>query len=86
MITLTTVGAWLASPIVGFFAKMLIDWLSSRRAQDTADANAKNLGRVTAERDQEVAGREALEREIEALQNAPQTVDDAIARLEDGSA
>lgn len=46
MITLATVGAWLASPIVGFFAKMLIDWLSSRRAQDMAEANAKQVGRL----------------------------------------
>lgn len=49
MITLGTIGAWLASPIVGFFAKMLIDWLSSRRAQDTAEANAKKVGRLEVE-------------------------------------
>ncbi len=48
MISLTTIGAWLASPIVGFFAKMIIDWLSSRRAQDKAEANAKNIGRLEA--------------------------------------
>jgi len=46
MITLATVGAWLASPVVGFFAKMLIDWLSSRRAQDMAEMNAKQVGRL----------------------------------------
>lgn len=46
MITVATIGAWLASPIVGFFAKMLIDWLSSRRAQDTAERNAKQVGRL----------------------------------------
>jgi hypothetical protein len=48
VITLTTIGAWLASPVVGFFAKMLIDWLSSRRAQDMADANAKEVGQLQA--------------------------------------
>jgi len=46
MISFTTIGAWLASPFVGFFVKVLIDWLSSRRAQDIADANAKSLGRL----------------------------------------
>lgn len=46
MISLTTIGAWLASPFVGFFVKALIDWLSSRRAQDTAEANAKNIGKL----------------------------------------
>jgi len=48
MISLTTIGAWLASPFVGFFIKMLIDWLSSRRNQDMAERNAKNLGKLEA--------------------------------------
>lgn len=46
MISLTTIGAWLASPFVGFFVKMLIDWLSARRAQDTAETNVKQVGRL----------------------------------------
>lgn len=46
MISLTTIGAWLASPFVGFFVKVLIDWLSSRRAQDIADRNAKTIGQL----------------------------------------
>ncbi len=58
------------------------DWATAKRAEQTA----QDLGRVSAERDQEAAGREALERELEAAQNAPQTTDDAIRRLEEGSA
>jgi hypothetical protein len=58
------------------------DWAEKVRAEQAR----QDLGRVTAERDQEAAGREATERELEAARNAPQTVDDAIARLEEGSA
>jgi hypothetical protein len=58
------------------------DWLEKVRAEKAL----QDLGRVTAERDYEAAGREATERELEAARNAPQTVDDAIARLEEGSA
>ena len=57
-------------------------WLSNKRAEQAQ----QDLGRVTAERDQQAAAREATERELEAAQGAPQSVDDAIKRLEEGSA
>ncbi len=60
------------------FGRSLNDFFDRKRA----DQNAKDLGRVTAERDQETEGRQATERELEAKTNAPQTVDDAIAKLE----
>ena len=43
----------------------------------------EDLGRVKAERDQAETARQATQRELEASHNAPRTVDDAIARLED---
>lgn len=64
------------------FGASLNDFFDRRRA----DQNAQDLGRVTAERDQEQVAREATERELEASRNAPQNVDDAIRRLEEGSA
>lgn len=60
------------------FGRSLNDFFDRKRA----DQNAKDLGRVTAERDQEAQGRQATERELDARTNAPQTVDDAIKRLE----
>ncbi|UFS77235.1 hypothetical protein LPB73_07615 [Tardiphaga sp. 37S4] len=64
------------------FGTSLNTWLEKQRNEQAL----KDLGRVTAERDQQTEAREATERELEAAQNAPQTVDDAIARLEEGSA
>lgn len=64
------------------FGRSFNDWLEDKRAEQTN----RDLGRVTAERDQETATRQATERELEASVNAPKTVDDAIARLEEGSA
>ncbi len=64
------------------FGTSLNTWLEKQRTEQAL----KDLGRVTAERDQQTEAREATERELEAAQNAPQSVDDAIARLEEGSA
>lgn len=68
--------------LLSAFGKSMNDYLADKRAEQAQ----RDLGRVTAERDQEAAGREAAERELEAARNSPQTVDDAIARLEEGSA
>jgi hypothetical protein len=75
MISLSTIGAWLASPIVGFFAKMLIDWLTARRAQDLAAENAKNLGRL------ETANKINVEtlQTKNAMDEVPRPSDDAVA-------
>lgn len=86
MFTLSAIGTWFASYGIGIVLKFAASALSDFVAQRQADANAKEVGRVTAERDQEAAAREATERELAASQAAPQTVDDAISRLEDGSA
>jgi hypothetical protein len=85
-VTLPAILAWLSSFAGGVVVKLVVDGLTAWMAQRQADTNAKEVGRVTAERDQEAAAREATERELAAAQAAPQSVDDAIARLEEGSA
>jgi septal ring factor EnvC (AmiA/AmiB activator) len=57
-------------------------WATAKRAEQAR----QDLGRVTAERDASEASRQATQRELEAAQNAPQSADDAISRLEEGSA
>jgi hypothetical protein len=64
------------------FGRSLNDWLDRKRAAETS----QDLGRVTAERDQETATRATTERELGAAIDAPQTTDEAIRRLEEGSA
>lgn len=49
-------------------------------------ADDRPAGRAEAERDEAVAGKAATERELRASQDAPQTTEDAIRRLEDDSA
>lgn len=49
-------------------------------------ADDRQAGRAEAERDEAQAGREATERELKASIDAPKTPEDAIRRLEDGSA
>jgi hypothetical protein len=68
--------------VLSTFGSSVNDWLSAKRAEQVN----RDLGRVSAERDQEVLAREAAMRELEASQNAPRNVEDAIARLEEGSA
>lgn len=74
------------APILEVFLKSIGATINDSQAAKRAEQNAEDLGRITAERDQEQRGREAAERELEALKNAPQTTDDAIARLDEGSA
>lgn len=83
---LTALAGWFAKEgvglVLGALAKLALDGWNSYQANKAL----KDLGQVTAERDQEAAARAATERELEASQNAPQTVDDALKRLEEGSA
>lgn len=83
---LAALTTWLVSEgaglMLGALAKLALDAWNSYRA----DQALRELGRVTAERDQADQGLQATARELEALRNAPQGADDAIARLEAGSA
>lgn len=83
---LSAITAWFAKEgvglLLGALAKVALDAWDSYRG----DQALRELGRVTAERDQEAEARAATERELEAQQNAPQTVDDAVKRYEEGSA
>jgi septal ring factor EnvC (AmiA/AmiB activator) len=87
-----TAGGTLASllavfaPVLKVFLEAFGTTFNASQAAKRAEQTQRDLGRVTAERDQEAAAREATQRELEALQAAPQTVDDAISRLEEGSA
>lgn len=86
MFSLSAIGTWLLSYGLGAVLKFASDALGNYLSQRHADANAKEVGRVTAERSASEASRQATERELEAAQNAPQSTDEAIKRLEDGSA
>jgi hypothetical protein len=83
---LSAIAAWFASEgaalVLGALAKLVLDGFNSYQGNKAM----RELGRITAERDQETATRQATQRQLEASINAPQTVDDAISRLEDGSA
>jgi hypothetical protein len=81
-----TVTGWLAtqgaSLLLGALSKLILDaWTSyqNRKAQtDLAAAQAKV--------EQQGATIDAQQAELEAQANAPRTVDDAVRRLEEGSA
>ena len=83
---LSALTAWFAKEgaglLLGALGKLALDGWNSYQANKAL----KDLGRVTAERDRETATRQATERELEASINAPQSADDAIKRLEEGSA
>lgn len=64
------------------FGKSFNDYLSQKRSEQAR----QDLGRVTAERDQAIQGQVVTQAELDAAVNAPRTVDDAIRRLEEGSA
>lgn len=71
MITLATIGTWLASPVVGFFAKMLLDWIGQRRAQNMADENAKQAGANSATSQINKASADAQDRANQVAVNRP---------------
>ncbi len=64
------------------FGRSVNDFLSRRRAEQTA----KDLGAAEATNAQQGATIEAQQAELEARANAPASIDDAIKRLEEGSA
>lgn len=83
---LATLTGWLAtqgaSLIVGALSKLILDaWSAYQSRKATTDA-----AKTTAELEQARAVIAAQEAELEAQANAPRTVDDAVKRLEEGSA
>lgn len=72
----------IAEAFFSAFGEAVSDWLTARRAEQAQ----RELGRVTAERDQAVAANKVKDAELEAAAGAPKDVDEAIARLEEGSA
>ena len=64
------------------FGTSLNDFLGRKRA----DKNAQDLGRAQAQVEQGNATITVQQAELDAQANAPATVDDAITRLEEGSA
>lgn len=85
MSTLATILAILApllKPMLEAFGATLNAGARDRRAEQ----NARDLGRAEAQLDQSAGTIAAQQAELDALRNAPSTIDDAIARLEEGSA
>ena len=71
-----------AALLLGALGKWLLDAFNGHKQRQALE----DLGRVKAERDQSELARKATQRELEASHNAPRSSDDAIARLEDGTA
>jgi hypothetical protein len=86
MAILATLGTWLASYGLGALLKFASDALGNYLAQRQADQNAKDLGAAQAENQRAQATIEAQQSELQAQADAPQSVDEAIKRLEEGSA
>lgn len=72
----------LAEAFLSTFSDWVNDWLRDQRAAQAQ----QDVGRVTAERDQAIAANKVKDAELDAAVNAPREVDDAIKRLEEGSA
>jgi hypothetical protein len=72
----------LGSFAVSFLVSFLQGWLSDMRAASTL----RESGKLAAERDQAIAGNKAKGAELDALANAPKTMDDALERLDRGDA
>lgn len=64
------------------FGESLNDFFSRKRA----DQNAQSLGRAEAQVEQGNATIQVQQAELQAQADAPQTVDEALKRLEEGSA
>jgi len=83
---LTAITAWLvkdgAALLLGALAKLALDALNAWRA----DQAIRDLGAAQARNEQARATIDAQQRQLEAQANAPATTDDAIKRLEDGTA
>lgn len=86
--TLATLGSWLAffQPLLTAFFNAFGSSLNQFLANKQADQNAKDLGNAEANNATQQATIEAQQSELDAQENAPKTVDDAVKRLEEGSA
>lgn len=83
---LSAIAAWFAKEgaglVLGALAKLLLDaWQSYRD-----DQALKDLGRAQAESEQGRGTIAAQQAELQAQADAPRSVNDAIRRLEEGSA
>lgn len=86
--------AWLAksgllavvAPILEVFLKSLGATINANHAAKRAEQTAQDLGTARAHVEQGNATIAAQRAELEAQANAPRSVDEAIARLEEGSA
>jgi arginine exporter protein ArgO len=84
----TAAAAWLTvlQPVLEALFNALgasfAGWLASKRAEETQ----QDLGAAQARNEQAQATIAAQQSELQAQADAPQSVDDAIKRLEDGSA
>jgi hypothetical protein len=83
---LSAVTAWFAKEgvglLLGALAKLALDAFSAYRS----DQALRELGRAEARADQGEATIAAQEAELQAQANAPRSTDEAIRRLDDGSA
>jgi hypothetical protein len=83
---MSAVAAWFAKEgvglLLGALAKFALDAWNSYRG----DQALRELGRAQAEAEQGRATIAAQEAELQAQADAPRSSDDAIRRLEDGSA
>jgi septal ring factor EnvC (AmiA/AmiB activator) len=64
------------------FGRSVTDWISASQANQ----NAKDLGSAEAKIEQQTATIDAQQAELQAQADSPKSVDEAINRLEEGSA
>lgn len=88
MLTAASIGSWLTflQPLLEAFFNAFGRSVNDFLAQQQANQNAKDLGASQAKIEQQNATIDAQQAEIETQANAPRSVDDAVKRLEEGSA
>lgn len=74
------------APVLEVLLRQLGATFNANQAAKRAEQTAQDLGEAKAKLDTANATIDAQQRELEAQANAPQTVDDALKRLEEGSA
>lgn len=79
---MSAIGKFFADVFLGAFGDFLQGLLTSLRSEKAQ----RDVGRLTAERDQAKDVITTQQAELDAAINAPKTTDDAIARLEGGTA
>lgn len=79
---MSALSKFLADIFLGAFGEFLQGLLSSLRAESAQ----REVGKLTAERDQGKATIAAQQAELQAQADAPRSTEDAIKRLEAGSA